>query len=101
MKIKLGFICLMVFVVFLAGLPDLSYAADKQRVRVVEGLVDRIVGESLVVRKKLYPITGVPLEDPSGQKLARTELQKGRKVAIFLRGGSVTSILIYDKNMVE
>jgi hypothetical protein len=101
MKIRAGLVCLMISVVLIAGLPVFSHSAEKEKVRVVEGMIDRIDGDILVVQKKLYPITGILLIDPSGIRLSRDELQKGKKVAIYLRGKKITSVLIYDENMIE
>ncbi|RJQ49878.1 MAG: hypothetical protein C4538_01380 [Nitrospiraceae bacterium] len=94
MKIKYVTLLLMIicFVV-------VSYSyADK--VHVVEGIIERVMEDSIVVRGKYYGITGVPLVDSSGKTKKKTELITGNKVEIFIEDRNVSSILIHD-NMLE
>ncbi len=79
--------------------PAISNSAEK--VRVKEGLIENVTFDSIEVNGEYYYISGVPLKDASGEDLSKDELKTGRKVAIFLRGKSIKSVLIYDENMLE
>ncbi len=96
---KLKNLSLIIFLVLFIGVPAISNSADK--VRVVEGLIENVTLDSIEVRGKYYNISGIPLKDASEEDVSRDQLKVGRKVAIFLRGESITTIFIDDKNILE
>ena len=68
--------------------------ADK--VTVIEGLIEKVTDNSILVRGKYFDTTGITLLNSSGEKLKRSELDTGKKVEIFFRDGNITSILIRE-----
>jgi len=66
------------------------------QVRTVEGIIQNVTNDSIMVRNKYYSISGVPLLNPSGENLKKSSLRNGTRVEIFFLEGRVTSILIYD-----
>lgn len=96
---KMKNLSLIIFLVLFIGVPAISNSADK--VRVVEGLIENVTYDSIEVNGKYYIFTGIPLKDASEEGVSRDQLKIGRKVAIFLRGESITTIFIDDKNILE
>lgn len=93
LSLVVGMIFLFIFV------PALLYAGEK--VRVVEGIVESVIDDSIKVRGKFYKIADVTLMDASDNELSRDRLQRGRKVSIFFKGNDITSVLIFQENMLQ
>lgn len=71
------------------------------KVRVVEGQIEYVNGDTIQVQGRYFSLGGVPLLDPSGNEVSPHEFRVGRKVAVYQSGAAVTSVLIYDDHMVE
>ncbi len=78
-------------------LAPFSYA----EVRGVEGLIEGVSGNSILVRGQYYDISGVPILNLSGEAASKSDLKTGNKVEIFLENGSITSIIIFPEDIVE
>lgn len=99
MKGKLRIIILALALAALwAGWPAALHAGD---VTVVKGQVEYISGDVITVDGENFYMTGVPVTDASGNDVPTYEINVGRKVAVFLHGGTVKSILVYDEHMLE
>ncbi|MEK6692212.1 MAG: hypothetical protein AABY44_02155 [Nitrospirota bacterium] len=93
MKTKI-FAVVLLLVCFFAFIATESFSAEK--VRVIEGLIENINNNLIEVRDRYYDIKGVPLINASGQKLTKDYLKIGKKVEIYFKDGSITSILIHE-----
>jgi hypothetical protein len=80
------------------GFPAALHSED---LTVIEGQVQYITGDVIKVGGDFFYITDVPIEDASGNDLSAYEIKVGRKVAVFVSGGKVKSVLAYDEFMVE
>jgi hypothetical protein len=99
MKGKLRIIILVLALAALsAGLPAALHAED---VTVVKGKVEYITGDTITVGGDNFYMTGIPIIDASGNDVPAYGINVGRKVAVFLSGGRIKSILVYDEHMVE
>lgn len=84
--------------------PSFSLAAEKKdqtaarpaKIKVVEGLVEQITNDSIVVRGRRFLIAGVPLLNSSGEHVSKDVLQAGKKVEIFFENNSLTSVLVFE-----
>lgn len=81
-----------------AGFPAALHSED---LTIIEGQVQYITGDVITVGGENFYITDVPIVDASGNELSAYEINVGRKVAVFLSGGGVKSVLAYDEHMVE
>ncbi len=77
------------------GLPILAGSAGKTVITTVEGIIENIPDDTIVVRDKRYTITGVRLLKASGKDAKKDELKRGKKVEIFFQNKQISSILIY------
>lgn len=80
------------------GFPAALHSED---LTVIEGQVQYITGDVIMVGGEHFYITDVPIVDASGNDLSAYDIKVGRKVAVFLSGGGVKSVLAYDEYMVE
>ena len=76
---------------------DLCFAGNRA---VVQGIVGTVSGTRVFVKGKSYDLAGIPIRNPSGKELSVEEILPGRKVAFYYRGGSLSSVVVYDP-MVE
>lgn len=87
--------------VFLAALFLLSaQPSAAASLRVVKGIVGTVSGNHIFLEGKSCDLTGVPIRNPSGKELSVREISPGRKVALYYRRGSLSSVVVYDP-MVE
>jgi len=77
-----------------------SYSYAKE-VRVVEGFIERESGDSILVAGQYYSLSGVSLENPSGENVSKSDYKTGKKVKIFSENGRVTTILLIDESIPE
>lgn len=95
MKTKYLVLILFPVFIFLTFL-TIPYSFSSEKVTVVEGLIESVTADSIYVRGRYYNYTNVPLKDASGRTVLKTELQKGKKVEIFFRDGTITTILVHE-----
>jgi hypothetical protein len=93
---KIVIIMSLLLLVFSTGSPMLSYAAQNVAVNTVEGLIENVSDDTIVVRNRRYTITGVPLVKPSGKAAKNDDLKRGKKVEIFFQNKTMSSILIHN-----
>jgi hypothetical protein len=93
---KMVFILSLILFVLGMGSPILTLSAEKAAISTVEGLIENVPGDSIVVRSRRYTITGVPLVKPSGEAAKFGDLRRGKKVEIFFQNRTISSILIYN-----
>ena len=79
---------------------SVSHAYERE-IRTVEGLIESVSGDSIRVRGSYYHFNDVPLIDPSGKHIPKSQMKVGRKVEIFLQKKGVGTILIYPEYMLE
>lgn len=96
MKGKLSAILILVLLSTFA--PVVCYPGD---VTTVKGGIQSVSGDAMLVNGRYYYFTDVPLVDTSGRKAPASELKVGREVEIFFQGGRITSIVVYEDNMLE
>lgn len=65
-------------------------------VRIVQGSIENVRGNSIEVHGKYYDISGVPLLNSSGQEATKDLLQAGKIAEISLEDGKIIRVLIYD-----
>lgn len=98
---KTNYTTLVVFLICIfAAVLFVSYCYAGE-VKTVEGLIERVDYNYIRVRGRDYNISGVPLRNPSGEDLTSNQLKIDRKVDIFFEDDKITSVLIYDENMVQ
>lgn len=90
MKTK-GFTMILLLVCFFV-LVSFCYAA---KVRVVEGLIENVIGDSIEVRGEYYNLSGVPLTNSSGENVRKDMLKVGKKVEIFFKDDLITRVVIH------
>jgi hypothetical protein len=94
---KMVFILALFLFVLGTGSSTLSPAAEKKEaISTVEGLIENVPGDTIVVRNNRYTITGVPLVKPSGKAASIGDLRRGKKVEIFFQNRAISSILIHN-----
>ena len=81
------------------GVPFLAHADAK--VTVVDGKIELVSDDSIVVNFKRYYIAGAALVNTKNEPVDRTELRVGRKVEIFFHDRRIDSILIFPENWGE
>lgn len=89
---------LLLLMLFLGQISILNSA---EKVRVVEGLIEDITENSIKVNDSYYNIAGVPLIGPSEERVSKDQLKIGRRVALFLKGENITTILIFGEDFLE
>lgn len=95
---KKGILILSALMIFFSVSGPYVYARD---ITTVEGLIENVTGDSIRVRGGYYHFTDVPLRDPSGKNISKSQLKIGRKVEIFIHNRSIDTILIYPEYMLE
>lgn len=83
---------------FLLAVPPA--AVDAAGFTVAEGIVERVAGQVVTVRSQNHDIGRARILDPSGKTLSVSELTPGKKVALHVERGMVTTVVIYP-SMVE
>ncbi len=89
---------LFLLIIFTTGLPASAYSTDK--ITTVEGIIENVPDDTIVVRDRRYTIAGVLLLKPSGEQVSKEELTRGKKVRIFFQNKKINSVVVYE-NMVE
>ena len=70
------------------------------QMRSVTGIVEGVSGNSISIQGKSHNLEGVPVVNPSGRRLAVSDIVRGKKVDLYFRNGRITSVVVYDP-MVE
>ena len=85
------------------GLMVLATNAHTAQVKVIEGIIEDVKSDKILVRGHYYDISGATLKDASNEKatISKDSLQRGKKVEIFLHNEKVVTVLVYDENIVE
>jgi hypothetical protein len=81
------------------GVPCLVHADAK--VTMVDGYIERVSDDSIVVNFKRYYLAGAALRNIKDEPVNMTELRVGRKVEIFFHDRRIDCILIYPENWAE
>ena len=89
---------LFLLITFTTGLPVPAFSTNK--ITTVEGIIENVPDDTIVVRNRRYTITGLPLLKPSGEQASKDELTRGKKVRIFFQNKKIKSVVMYE-NMVE
>ena len=88
---KTKYFLLILLLVFSFAINTYSYAAE---ITVVEGFVESVSGDSILVAGQYYSLSGVMLENTSGKEVSKSDFKTGKKVEIFFKNGRITTILL-------
>lgn len=92
---------LTVCAAFLAALLLLfAGPAAAANLTIVKGIVGTVAGNHIFLNGKSVDLSGIPIRNPSGKEVSAGEISPGRKVALYYRRGSLSSVVVYDP-MVE
>lgn len=69
------------------------------KVLVIDGTIERVTEDSIVVQGNTYNITGIPIVNASGENLRKSDLKTGSRVRIFFEDKNIASILIQEYMM--
>lgn len=91
MKIR----CLILIFILISSFA-LSAVSFAEEDRIVSGTIESVKGSSISVGGSSYNISGVPLLNPSGNKLSTSQLTEGKRVEIFFKNNNITSVVVYE-----
>lgn len=97
-RIALPAAVLLLVIGSIAIFPRVGQTAGQMRS--VTGIVEEVSGNSISIQGKSHNLEGVPVVNPSGRRLAVSEIVRGKKVDLYFRNGQIASVVVYD-SMVE
>lgn len=96
MKYKKAFI--IKFLVMFLITSTFCYA---EKVKVIEGIIEDVMENSIKVRGHSYNISDVPIKNASDETLSKASLRKGKLVELFFKEKKLITILVHEENVVR
>ena len=97
-RISATLVVLLTFFVGVAAAGQAGKMAVPKRASgrvIVEGVVERVSGDSIFVKGKEYRIAGIPIEDPSGKAVKLGDVTPGNVAELFFKNKQLYQVLTY------